>query len=86
MSIHAYYGAREAGGRRWLYIRDVPFETLRLPAGVEKKSYPQLADGALSAVPFVITLWPPLLMGLYAFSKRKDEVAGKGEGKEDHHA
>ncbi len=84
--IHEIYGESEAGGTSWLYISDVPFETLGLPAGVEKKSYPELADGALSAVPFVITLWPPLLMGLYAFSKRKDEVAGKGEGKEDHHA
>jgi hypothetical protein len=84
--IHEIYGEGEAGGTSWLYISDVPFETLGLPAGVEKKSYPELADGALSAVPFVITLWPPLLMGLYAFSKRKDEVAGKGEGKEDHHA
>jgi hypothetical protein len=26
-------------------------------------------------VPFVLTLWPPLLMGLYTFSKRRDEVA-----------
>ena len=62
----------------------MPFESLNLPAGIEKKSYPELADGALSAVPFVITLWPPLLMGMYTFSKRRDEVAAKeAEGRQE---
>jgi formate dehydrogenase iron-sulfur subunit len=51
-----------------------------------KKSYPEMADGALSAVPFVVTLWPPLLMGLYTFSKRRDDVAGaEGARKEEGH-
>ncbi len=40
-----------------------------------------MADRALSAVPFVMTLWPPLLMGLFAFNKRKEDVA-KEEGHE----
>src|SRR5664279_2026621 len=75
--VHKIYGEDEAGGTSWLYISDVPFESLALPAGIEKKSYPEMADGALSAVPFVITLWPPLLMGMYTFSKRRDEVAAK---------
>jgi len=75
------YGEDEAGGTSWLYISDVPFESLRLPQGVVAKSYPEMADRALSAVPFVITLWPPLLMGLFAFNKRKEEVA-KEEGHE----
>jgi hypothetical protein len=79
--VHKIYGEDEAGGTSWLYISDVPFESLRLPAGIERKSYPEMADGALSAVPFVITLWPPLLMGMYTFSKRRDEVAA-AEGNE----
>jgi hypothetical protein len=29
-----------------------------------------------------MTLWPPLLMGLYVFSRRRDEVESK---KEEHH-
>ena len=82
--VHKIYGEDEAGGTSWLYISDVPFESLTLPAGVEKKSYPEMADGALSAVPFVITLWPPLLMGMYTFSKRRDEVAAaEGNGKQE---
>jgi len=82
--VHKIYGEDEAGGTSWLYISDVPFESLRLPSGIERKSYPELADGALSAVPFVITLWPPLLMGMYTFSKRRDEVAAKeGDGRQE---
>jgi formate dehydrogenase iron-sulfur subunit len=82
--VHKIYGEDEAGGTSWLYISDVPFESLALPSGIAKKSYPELADGALSAVPFVITLWPPLLMGMYTFSKRRDEVAAaEGNGRQE---
>jgi hypothetical protein len=30
-----------------------------------------LTQPALAAVPFILTLWPPLLMGLYTFSQRR---------------
>jgi formate dehydrogenase iron-sulfur subunit len=84
--IHEIYGEDEAGGTSWLYLSDVPFASLALPTEIARQSYPEMADGALSAVPFVVTLWPPLLMGLYAFSKRRDEVAGRNpERKEDRH-
>jgi Fe-S-cluster-containing dehydrogenase component len=85
--VHEIYGEDEAGGTSWLYISDVPSASLTLPQDIVKKSYPEMADGALSAVPFIVTLWPPLLMGLFTFSKRRDEVAGgenahKGAGHE----
>jgi Fe-S-cluster-containing dehydrogenase component len=75
--VHEIYGEDEAGGTSWLYISDVSSASLTLPQDVVKKSYPEMADGALSAVPFIVTLWPPLLMGLYTFSKRRDDVAGR---------
>lgn len=75
--VHEIYGEDEAGGTSWLYISDVPSASLSLPQDIVKKAYPEMADGALSAVPFVVTLWPPLLMGLYTFSKRRDDVAGR---------
>ena len=37
-------------------------------------AYSSLTQASLAAVPFVLTLWPPLLMGIYTFSKRRDEV------------
>jgi Fe-S-cluster-containing dehydrogenase component len=75
--VHEIYGEDEAGGTSWLYISDVSSASLALPQDIVKKSYPEMADGALSAVPFVVTLWPPLLMGLYTFSKRVGDVAGR---------
>jgi len=79
------YGEEEAGGTSWLYISDVPLETLRLPRNVEKSSYPEMADRSLSAVPFVITLWPPLLMGLWAASKRKKKLSSAETVEEGRH-
>ena len=76
---HRVYGEHEAGGTDWLYISDVPFETLAMPS-VRDEPYPDKVQGALGAPPFVMTLWPPLLMGVYAFSKRRDEVARAAAG------
>jgi Fe-S-cluster-containing dehydrogenase component len=81
--VHHVYGEHEAGGTSWLYISDVDFEKLALRTNVPDRPIPNLVSGALSAPPFVMTLWPPLLMGLYVFSKRRDEVPANE--KEDHH-
>ncbi len=82
--IHHVYGEHEAGGTSWMYVSDVPIEKLALRGDVPTESIPDLVSGALGAPPFVMTLWPPLLMGLYAFSKRRDEPEA-AEKKEDHH-
>jgi Fe-S-cluster-containing dehydrogenase component len=81
--VHHVYGEHEAGGTSWLYISDVDFEKLALRTGIPERPIPELVQGALSAPPFVMTLWPPLLMGLYVFSRRRDEVGSKE--KEEHH-
>jgi Fe-S-cluster-containing dehydrogenase component len=81
--VHHVYGEHEAGGTSWLYLSDIPFEKLALRTGVPDKPIPDLVSGALSAPPFVMTLWPPLLMGLYVFSRRRDEVDANDQ--EDHH-
>jgi Fe-S-cluster-containing dehydrogenase component len=77
--VHRVYGEHEAGGTDWMYVSDVPFESLSLPT-VRDEPYPDKVLGALGAPPFVMTLWPPLLMGLYAFSKRREEAARAGSG------
>jgi Fe-S-cluster-containing dehydrogenase component len=70
---HHVYGEHEAGGTDWLYITDISFEKLGMRS-VRDEPYPDKVQGALGAPPFVMTLWPPLLMGLYTFSKRRDQV------------
>jgi hypothetical protein len=85
------YGEHEAGGTSWLYITDVDLGKLAFRTDVPEKPIPELVQGALGAPPFVMTLWPPLLMGLYAFSRRREGVeadeAGHGpaEKKEERH-
>jgi Fe-S-cluster-containing dehydrogenase component len=73
--VRHIYGEHEAGGTSWLYISDVPLESLGLKAGLRNAPYPELTATALSAVPVVMTLWPPLLMGLYTFTHRREAVA-----------
>jgi formate dehydrogenase iron-sulfur subunit len=84
--VHHIYGETEAGGTNWLYLTDVPFESLGFRTDLGPTSPPELTRTALAAVPFVLTLWPPLLMGLYSFSKRRDAAANESRTtKETHH-
>jgi formate dehydrogenase iron-sulfur subunit len=85
--VHHIYGENEVGGTSWLYITDVPFERLGFRTDLSTTSAPELSRTALAAVPFVLTLWPPLLMGLYTFSKRREEAArSEAEESESNHA
>jgi Fe-S-cluster-containing dehydrogenase component len=72
--VRHIYGEDEVGGTSWLYISDIPLEKLGLPQGLGTYAYSSLTQASLAAVPFVLTLWPPLLMGIYAFSRRRNEV------------
>lgn len=69
------YGESEAGGTSWLYIGDVDPQRLGLRAGLDGTPYPKLASTALGAVPMILTLWPPILMGLHALTKRREEAS-----------
>jgi formate dehydrogenase iron-sulfur subunit len=83
--ISHVYGETEAGGTAFLYISDVELDKLAFRTDVPQTSIPGLVSGALGAPPFVMTLWPPLLMGLYAFSRRREQAEKVGAEKEDHH-
>ncbi len=74
--VHHVYGEHEAGGTSWLYISDVELDRLGLPGGLEQAPYPQLASTALAAVPMILTLWPPILMGLHALTRRSEADNG----------
>ena len=68
------YGEYEAGGTNWLTLTGIPHQKLGMPV-VGRKAAPELTAGALSAVPMVVGIWPVLLTGAYAISKRKDQIA-----------
>jgi Fe-S-cluster-containing dehydrogenase component len=76
--VNRIYGEYEAGGTSWLYISPKPFEQLGFPE-LDATPRPALTKTFLSAVPLVLTIWPALLMGAYAFSKRREELAEGGE-------
>jgi Fe-S-cluster-containing dehydrogenase component len=71
------YGEREMGGTSWLYLSGVPFETIGMRMDLGVTPAPELTAGALGAVPMVVGLWPVLLTGIYAVSKRKEKIAAK---------
>lgn len=69
------YGEHEMGGTSWLYISKHSFSKLGMRDDLGRKSAPELTAGPLSAVPIVVGLWPVLLTGVYAISKRKEKIA-----------
>ena len=74
--VEHVYGEREMGGTSWLTIAPKPsFAALGMDEHLGTTSAPELTSGALAAVPAVAGIWPVLLTGLYAISKRKDKIA-----------
>ena len=74
--VQHVYGEREMGGTSWLYIAPKPsFAALGMDEHLGTTSAPELTSGALAAVPAVAGIWPVLLTGLYAITKRKDKIA-----------
>ncbi len=69
------YGEHEMGGTSWLYLASVPFNEIGLREDLGVTSAPQLTAGPLAAVPIIVGLWPVLLTGIYAISRRKDQMA-----------
>ena len=69
------YGEDEMGGTSWLYLSGVPFKEIGMREDLGTKSAPELTAGALAAVPMVAGLWPVLLGGIYAVSKRNSKIA-----------
>ena len=69
------YGEHEMGGTSWLYLSGVPFRDLAMREDLGNVPAPSLTNGALKAVPIVAGMWPVLLTGIYAISKRKDKIA-----------
>ena len=72
------YGEREAGGTSWLYLSAVPFDRIGFRTDIAEESYPAYAKEFLYAVPLVLTLVPPLLLGLNRATAPKGEDGDGG--------
>ncbi|MBI5866452.1 MAG: 4Fe-4S dicluster domain-containing protein [Planctomycetes bacterium] len=71
------YGEHEVGGTNWLYLAPKSFAELGFRTDLGDRPYPELTEGFLSAVPLVVAIWPALLLGAYALTKRH-EAASRG--------
>ncbi len=71
------YGEHEMGGTSWMYVSGVPFSEVGMQEDLGVTAAPKLTSGALASVPVIAGLWPVLLGGIYAVSKRKDKIAAE---------
>jgi formate dehydrogenase iron-sulfur subunit len=69
------YGETEMGGTSWLYLSGRPFSDIGMREDLGITPAPSLTAGPLSAVPIIVGLWPVLLTGIWAISRRKDQIA-----------
>jgi len=80
------YGEHEMGGTNWLYLAGVPFGELGQDEHLGTKPAQEHTAGALGSVPMVVGIWPVLLTGAYAISKRKDKIAQEEQAAAVRHA
>ena len=72
--VHQIYGEHEAGGTSWLYLSAVPFEQIGFRTDIATTAYPAYNKEFLYAVPLVLTIVPPFLLGL------RKATGGEGDG------
>lgn len=75
--VNHIYGEHEMGGTNWLYLTDVSFASIGMREDLGTTAAGKLTSGALGAVPMVVGLWPVLLTGIYAITKRKEKIAAQ---------
>ena len=73
--IDHVFGEHEFGGTSWMVLAGVELHELGLPENAPHTPLPELTEGALSFVPLIVSAWPGLLLGMYAFNKRKDKLS-----------
>lgn len=80
--VEHVFGEHEFGGTSWLLLTGTSPSNLGLAsfANVSHTPLPDLTKKFLSIVPLVLTIWPGLLLGFYAFTKRRNEV-GESEAR-----
>jgi len=71
------YGEQEMGGTSWLYLAGRAFDEIGLREDLGVKPASDFTAGPLASVPIIVGLWPVLLTGIYAVTKRKDKIAAE---------
>jgi len=74
--VHHIYGEHEAGGTSWLYLSKAPFAEIGFRTDLGTVAYPNYPREFLYAVPFVLTVVPPLLLAISRAQASEKEGAG----------
>jgi Fe-S-cluster-containing dehydrogenase component len=69
------FGEHEFAGTSWLTIAGMPFTQLGLHEDVTHTPLPDFTTGFLSLAPLVCAIFPGMLGGFYAFTKRRERLA-----------
>lgn len=75
--VNHIYGEKEMGGTNWLYLSGVPYHEVGMREDLGITPAPEFTKGALGGVPIVVGLWPVLLTGIYAITRRKEKIAAQ---------
>lgn len=73
--IDYVFGEHDYGGTSWLTLVGLPLERVGLPAELPYEPLPNLTTHFLSLAPIVAAIFPGLLAGFYAFTKRREAVS-----------
>lgn len=71
------YGEHEMGGTAWMVISGAEFSAVGMNEELGTRPAADFTSGALGAVPMVVGIWPVLLGGAYAITKRKEKIAAE---------
>ncbi len=74
--INHIYGLNEAGGTNWMYISDMPFDTMGFPKGIPNESLPAYTWSVLSSIPQKVVGIVAVLAAVAYFRSR----GSSGEG------
>lgn len=73
--IDHIYGKNEMGGTGWIYLSGKPFKDIGMREDLGILPAHNFTAGPLGSVPIVVALWPVLLTGIYAISRRKEKIS-----------
>lgn len=75
--LNHIFGEHEYGGTSWLLLSGITPDLFGLPdlVSAPHTPLPEIGTSFLSVVPLVVTIYPGLLAGFYAFSKRKEKIS-----------
>ncbi len=71
------YGEHEMGGTAWMILSGASFTNVGLDEKLGNQPAADYTKGLLGVVPMVVGIWPVLLGGAYAITKRKEQVAAE---------